>query len=386
VTGSPRVAARWASAAERALPHGSIIGFEVGNEPDIYSRGYWLATVSAASADAGLLPRALSAGSYTQQFRSYAQSLAPIAPTVPLLGPAVANPVRDASWISNLIAATDLAPGTGRAAGHSELGIVTAHRYPFSACARHRSPSYPTIARLLSERATAGMARSLRVAVALAHRAGLPFRLTELNSVTCSGRSGVSNTFATALWAPDALFELLRTGVDGVNVHVRSNAINAAFTLTKDGLQARPLLYGLILFARTLGPDARLVNSQVHAKRSVHLKVWAVRLRGGALHVLLIDKNDRAVRVDLRLPATGPATVERLLAPSVRSTSNVTLAGQQLGSEGNWHGQRVTQTIPPADQGYELTVPGTSAALLRVRLGPQAAGRPARDRQGSHQR
>jgi hypothetical protein len=31
----------------------------------------------------------------------------------------------------------------------------------------------------------------------------------------------VSDTFATALWAPDALFELLRAGIDGVNVHVR---------------------------------------------------------------------------------------------------------------------------------------------------------------------
>jgi hypothetical protein len=38
----------------------------------------------------------------------------------------------------------------------------------------------------------------------LAHRAGFPFRLTEQNSVTCGGLAGVSNTFATALWAPAA--------------------------------------------------------------------------------------------------------------------------------------------------------------------------------------
>ena len=78
-----------------------------------------------------------------------------------------------------------------------------------------------------------------------AHRAGLPFRLTEVNSVTCGGVPGVSDTFATALWAPDTLFELLRAGVDGVNVHVRTDAINAAFAFKRSGLVARPLLYGL---------------------------------------------------------------------------------------------------------------------------------------------
>ena len=43
VTDSPPVAAQWARAAEAGLPARSIAGFEIGNEPDIYSRWYWLA-------------------------------------------------------------------------------------------------------------------------------------------------------------------------------------------------------------------------------------------------------------------------------------------------------------------------------------------------------
>jgi hypothetical protein len=74
------------------------------------------------------------------------------------------------------------------------------------------------------------MAHSVKPVVILAHRAGLPFRLTELNSVTCGGRLGVSDAFATALWAPDALSALLQTGVDGVNVHVRTGAITVDLT------------------------------------------------------------------------------------------------------------------------------------------------------------
>jgi hypothetical protein len=54
--------------------------------------------------------------------------------------------------------------------------------------------------------------------------------------------------------------------------------VNAAFALTRPGLAARPLLYGLILFARTLGPDAQLVGVHVGANRSEHLNVWAVRV------------------------------------------------------------------------------------------------------------
>jgi hypothetical protein len=244
--------------------------------------------------------------------------------------------------------------------------MVSAHEYPYSACVPRFSPSYPSIAKLLSENATTGMADSLRPSVRLAHRAGLPFRLTELNSVTCGGVRGISNTFATALWAPDALFELLRAGVDGVHVHVRPHTINAAFALAPDGLTPRPLLYGLILFAKTLGPDPRLVQLRLHTGRSAHLKAWAVRVLGGALHVLLINKGSVPLTVVLQLPATGPATVERLLAPSAGSRSGVTLGGQRLGLDETWHGRPGHDTIAPGVRGYRLALGPTSAALVSV--------------------
>ena len=133
-------------------------------------------------------------------------------------------------------------------APHPGLRAITVHRYPLSACSDRGSRTFPTIARILSENATAGMARSIRGAVRTARRAGLPVRLTEINSVTCGGRRGVSNTFATALWAPDALFELLRAGASAAAVHVRARAINMAFSLTRHGLVAYPLLYGLSFF------------------------------------------------------------------------------------------------------------------------------------------
>jgi hypothetical protein len=369
VTATPATASQWARAAELALPPASIAGFEVGNEPDLYDRPYWMSIVSGTSFGDRILPPKLSATVYARDFLSYAAALSAAAPGVALLGPAIANPARHANWISRLLAGP-----------HPGLRTVSVHKYLYSACALPGTSGYPTIARLLSENATAGMAQAVRTGVQIAHRAGLSYRLTELNSVTCGGRPSVSDAFATALWAPDALFELLHTGVDAVNVHVRPRTINAAFSLTGNGLTVHPLLYGLILFSRTLGADPQLVQLRLRARRSLHLKAWAVSVRGRALHVLLIDKGSRSVRVALHLPATDPATVQRLLAPSVSSRSGVTLDGQQLSAEGSWQGRAATETITPGIDGYELTIPRFSAALVSVPLSPGGPGARRRSR------
>jgi hypothetical protein len=355
---TPRgMAARWARAARAGLPPGSIAGFEVGNEPDIYSRANWMAITRNQLTGDRVLPAALTPADYLAAFRADAVALRRAVPGLPLLGPAAANPHAHAGWIAALVGQRFPA-----------LGTVSAHRYPYSACVPRRSRAYPTIARLLSPAASSGMAAGLTRAIAIAHRAGLPFRLTELNSVTCSGRPGVSDTFATALWAPAALFSLLRAGVDGVNVHIRADTINSPLVVAARGLTARPLLYGLALFARTLGPHAELVALKLRAARSLHMQAWAVRVAGRYLHVLLINAGRRSVRVSLRLPTVGSATVERLLAHSARARFGITLDGQRLGRSGTWLQRAVRVALPFRRRGYALTVPPRSAALLGARL------------------
>jgi hypothetical protein len=361
VTGSPALAARWASVAYRELPRGTLAGFEIGNEPDIYSRRFWRSVVARGTPWAAVLPARMSPATYGQDFQNYARALAAVAPGVPLSGPALANPAVDANWISTLVASA-----------HGALATVTAHRYPFSGCSRVPATDYATIARVLSEQATAGMAHRLKRAVEIAHSAGLPFRLSELNSVNCGGRPGVSNTFATALWAPDALFELMRVGVDAVNIHVRADTINAAFALGESGLGARPLLYGLILFTRTLGPDARLLALHVQGSPAHHLKAWAVETFHRRLGVLLINKDDRLVLARLRLPASGAASVQRLSAPAADSRTGVRLDGERLGADGRWIGRRMVQRIVPTRGAYVVSVPRLSAALVTVRARPGA--------------
>lgn len=361
VTATPKVTAAWVTEAESVMPSGSIMGYEIGNEPNLYSRAFWLLATQGDRFGARVLPPVITPNDYVADYDAYASLIRRVAPGAPLLGPAVSNALSAVGWIRTLLSRP-----------HPGLDEVTAHRYPYSGCAFPGSRLYPTINRILGQQASAGMAASVRPMVALARRTGLPARLTEFNSVTCGGLRGVSNSFATALWAPDAIFELVRTGLRGVNLHARVYSVNGPFTFNERGLVVRPLLYGLILFTRTLGPDPRLLPLRVHTHAAINLKAWAVAVTGKRLHVLLLDKSSHWVRVDLVLPAQGAGILERLLAPSVRARSGETLAGQRLNENGQWSGQRRTEAVTRQRLGYSVVLPPYSAALLSLRLQPDA--------------
>jgi hypothetical protein len=361
VTGSPQLAAAWARVAETRLPRKSIIGFEIANEPDLYDRAFWLYTTGGEQFSGRALPPDITPLDYARDFNRYAAILGRVVPGVPLLAPALANPVADRRFIEVLLAGP-----------HPGLGEVSGHRYPYSGCALRDSPQYPTFERILSERASARPAALLRPVVEFVRRhAGLPFRLTEFNSITCGGLSGVSNSFSTALWAPDAVFEYVRAGVRGVNLHARVRAINDPFTFDARGLVVRPLLYGLILFARTLGPDARLVPTRLHAT-TPQLKAWTVAVGKRTLHVLLLNKGPTVARVAMTLPSRSRATLERLLGASPAAQTGETLGGRSLTSQGRWSGHALSEVVRPRAGSYAVALPPYSAALVAL----QAASAP----------
>ncbi len=355
VTGSAPLAASWAKSAAGSFPRGSIIGFEIGNEPDLYDKAFWLYTTRGEQFSGRALPPDITPATYVTAYNAYARHLRQSVPHVPLYAPALANPVADIRWVAALIRGP-----------HPGLGVVSGHRYPYSGCALRGSPQYPTIGRILSEDATAKMAHALRPVVQLAGSAGLPFRLTEINSITCGGLAGVSDTFATALWAPDAIFEVMRAGAHGANLHERETAINDPFAFDESGLVVHPLLYGLILYARTMGPNAHLVPAAVHTTASPHFKVWAVASGRSTLRVLLLNKGASPVTTRLALPASRLASVQRLIAATPNSEAGVTLGGQHLDARARWAGQPTHEAIAPIRGAYDVRVPGYSAALVSV--------------------
>jgi hypothetical protein len=218
---------------------------------------------------------------------------------------------------------------------------------------------------MLSPSSSVGLASTARAAIAIARAHKQTLVVDEAGSISCTRRSGVADSFATALWTPDVLLAMVRQGVSAVNWHIRPNLPNAPFEIGKHGIVPLPELYGLALFGQMSAPGARLVATKIAAPAGLALKAWAVRVNGG-LRTLLINKGPAAVNVTLALNDPGTATVSRLKAPRVGSKTGVRFANRWIGSDGRWHGRPVTQSIPSSTGDYRLPVAPYSAALVAV--------------------
>jgi hypothetical protein len=253
--------------------------------------------------------------------------------------------------------------------------LFTFHFYPLKRCFNARtSPTYPTLANLLSP-GSAVPPTGTAAAVATAHAHGTAVRVDEFNSVSCRGLPGLSDSFASALWALDALFALARSGVDGVNIHTLPNVSYQLFTFTHSHrvweASVKPIYYGLLLFTQAAPAGSQLLRT-IHRNDGA-LRTWATRDPQGNVRVVLI--NDSAARgltvaVRLRGGSSGRAELERLTAPGLLARGDVTLAGQSFGSitgTGMLAGARRVSVLEPVHQRYVVKLPPASAALLTVR-------------------
>ncbi len=296
---APALEAAFAAAASKALPPSSLTAVEIGNEPDLYKGQPPLEKQRVPGTDVG--PRwavNYSASDYRRDYRNYASALASAVPKVAIGAPEIisANP----TWLSSV-----------EGLGKLDPSFLTIHRYPGSTCFRERSPFYPTISTMLSEGATAGLARSVAKAITYAHARHQQLRLTEVNSISCGGNIGVANSFATALWAPDALLEMVRAGVDGVNWELRPGTLNAPFIAKPDAITALPEMYGLAAFAQMTRHGSFLLGSTLSQPAGSHVKAWAVAF-AGATRVLVINKGSGTAVANLQLGVQGHAFVKRL--------------------------------------------------------------------------
>jgi hypothetical protein len=341
----PTAAAREVRAAKGALGHW-LAGVEIGNEPDAYGHH-------------GLRSLPWRPANYDGEYRAYRRAILRLTSGVRFGGPGVSGSHSFVRWGRALVRA-------------QRPALLTGHHYPLGC---HQQPG-PSIARLLSAGTRRLAANSLARYMAVSRGSRIPFRMDEANSVSCGGRAGISNTFASALWATDYISQAMAAGVTGINLE--GNPANClgysplcATTpahLARGTLVAQPIWYALLL-ARALIGD-RPLRTASSASQPQNLAVRALRAGDGTLQFVIVSDEPPGAppaAVSLHVPRRfGPATVLALRAPSPDSTSGVTLGGRAVAGDGSWRGPGALPSVPASGGQVTVTIPPSSAALVSV--------------------
>jgi hypothetical protein len=341
----PSAAAREVRAAKTALG-GWLAGIEIGNEPDAYVRH-------------GVRPKQWVISGYEAEVADYRSSIARLSPGIPLLGPDSSGLETFERW------------GPSAAVGE-RLALLTAHHYPLSC---HERPA-PSVARLLDPGVRRLEERSLRDYASVSLASGLPFRLDEANTVSCGGRKGVSNTFASALWAVDFIARAMASGLAGINLQGNPGncrgyspvCATTARRLAAGALGAQPEWYALLLTKALIGA------------RPLRISATSSRPNVDVIALLGPHRRLRVVIVDDEPPGTGPLSVELrvgsrfgaarslpLTAPSPRATKGVLLGGRAVAPPGSWGARAQRWRYPNRGGVISVAAAPDSAVLVTAR-------------------
>jgi hypothetical protein len=340
----PAAAAQEARVAQSLLGS-SLEGIAIGNEPDRY-----------VADDLRAAP--WSFADYASEAAAYRAAIAAAAPGAPIVGPDASSGESVLPWVSETAAAEHPA-------------LLTAHYYPLTRCEAYA----PKLSDLVSPVTRANESATLAQLSALAQTSGIPLRVDETNNVSCRGQPGVSNVFASALWAVDYVARAMASGVAGLNFHdliaepesysplVAGNAQE----LASGALHANPEWYALLLAARLLG-DRPVQADVVGGERT--LTAGAFVSASGSVHVVLVNFRPTGARrllVRLRVPSSlHTGTILRLTAPGLRATSGVTLGGRGVSPEGTWSPGTALPQVSGRPGSLALQMPASSAALVTL--------------------
>ncbi|MBC8122504.1 MAG: hypothetical protein H7Y22_11770 [Gemmatimonadaceae bacterium] len=206
----PTYAIDLARAAVSYIPAERIFSFQMGNEANIFP--YKTYYTDPATGQAVLMrPSDWTFAEYIGEFDTHKNALrSAVASGLPLSGPVFSGGQKDdGRWKKYM--------GEFMAAEGADINSVSYHGYPYTACPDDPA-AIPTIADVLSEKASHDFAQGFAPIVAAASAHGKQVRISETNSMTCGGVDGVSNTLAAALWATDMMFEAANVGAGGVNI------------------------------------------------------------------------------------------------------------------------------------------------------------------------
>jgi hypothetical protein len=341
----PIAAAREVAAAKAALG-AHLAGIEIGNEPDAYGQHQFR---SSPWTFAG----------YDAEVRDYRRAIARAAPGVGFAGPGVSGSQIFVTW------------GASEALTQRPA-LLTGHHYPLGC---HQTPA-PSIERLLSVEVRKLEGQSLGRFMSVSHSSRIPFRLDEVNSVSCGGTPGISNTFASTLWATGYFAEVMAAGVSGINlqgnpVNCRGYSPLCAGTprrVASGVLHPQPEWYALLLARSLIG--TRPLPTTLRSPGSPNVVVQAYKVSGGRLRLVVVDDEPpgtppAALSIGVRRSYRW-ASVLSLRAPMPSASTGVTLDGQAVTRDGSWHATPPVTPLVRRHGAITLTVPASSAALVTL--------------------
>jgi hypothetical protein len=190
--------------------------------------------------------------------------------------------------------------------------------------------------------------------------------MAETNSCYGGGKAGVSDTFAAALWAADLMYQLAQTGATGVNFHGRGYGWYTPVAGTRaDGFAARPIYYGMLLFAAA--GAGHLVRTEVDRAAAVSpLAAYGLMTREGTLKVVALNKSlDTDVTLAIHASGAKRGSVLRLLASRPNDTTSVTFGGSAVGQDGAWT-PSMAESLKARRGVLTLVIPKASGVLLSL--------------------
>jgi hypothetical protein len=328
-SGSKEEAVQEALAVYHALGD-RLESLEIGNEVD-------------------LLPQFKTYKAYYEAFAKYKGAIRGALPQAVFSGPDVAG---NTQWV------IDFAAAEGQ-----DVKLLTHHYYRTGA----KRPE-ATIETLLAP--DPAFRSKLQELKRTCSEKSLRFRINEVNSFYGGGKPGVSDTFASALWCLDFMFQLASYGCEGINLETDINQMawvshySPVFRDTAGQLIARPEYYAMLAFA--LAGKGSLIKLTT-SPSDTNLTAYATRTSKGSIWVTAVNKDlSRQVTLELVLPrGRSRAEAYRLSAPSIESRDHVTLGGAEVSAQGTWTAG-AAEKLEVREAVASLNVPAASAVLVHL--------------------
>jgi hypothetical protein len=312
-----------------------LIAFEVGNEPDLFSR-------------AGHRQGNYDYAAWHAEFRRTKTAIRTVLPHAAFAGPDIATGAVD--WMQSFARDEE-----------GDIALLTAHHY----ITGQANPAATLETMLQEEKKYQPMLARFQ---AISQSARVPWRMCETASFSGGGKAGVSDIFAAALWALDYLFVLSSYGCSGVNMETGVNHLGviSKYTPIGDDLAghhaAAPEYYGLLAFAQAGKGEQLSLTSDAGG---INLTAYAMR-QGQNVALTVINKDiSRDASVTISGVTAKQARVLRLSAPSLTATTGISLGGASVDGSGQWSGGKSDPVKLPGGTAT-LEVPAGSAALVTL--------------------